>query len=58
MQQSKGVNVSKVLSELGAKVTVTGFLGRNNEEAFAANCSNRWAQLTVSSVLMAQLVST
>lgn len=30
----KGVNVAKVLSELGAKVTVTGFLGRNNEEAF------------------------
>lgn len=31
----KGVNVAKVLSELGAQVTVTGFLGRNNEELFS-----------------------
>ncbi|HGS4639989.1 TPA: 1-phosphofructokinase [Vibrio cholerae] len=30
----KGVNVAKVLSELGAQVTVTGFLGRNNQELF------------------------
>lgn len=30
----KGVNVAKVLSELGAEVTVTGFLGRDNEESF------------------------
>ena len=30
----KGVNVAKVLSDLGAKVTVTGFLGRDNEELF------------------------
>ena len=31
----KGVNVAKVLSELGAQVTVTGFLGRDNEELFS-----------------------
>ncbi|MGB5802616.1 MAG: 1-phosphofructokinase [Vibrio anguillarum] len=30
----KGVNVAKVLSDLGAKVTVTGFLGRDNQELF------------------------
>jgi len=30
----KGVNVAKVLSDLGAEVTVTGFLGRNNDELF------------------------
>lgn len=30
----KGVNVAKVLSELGAEVTVTGFLGKNNPELF------------------------
>ena len=30
----KGVNVAKVLSDLGADVTVTGFLGADNQEAF------------------------
>ncbi|PMJ89789.1 1-phosphofructokinase [Vibrio sp. 10N.261.55.A7] len=30
----KGVNVAKVLSELGAEVTVTGFLGSDNQELF------------------------
>ena len=30
----KGVNVAKVLSDLGAKVTVTGFLGADNQESF------------------------
>lgn len=30
----KGVNVAKVLSDLGAEVTVTGFLGRDNQELF------------------------
>ncbi|PMH43769.1 1-phosphofructokinase [Vibrio sp. 10N.286.49.B3] len=30
----KGVNVAKVLSDLGADVTVTGFLGKNNPELF------------------------
>ncbi|MEH6452963.1 MAG: 1-phosphofructokinase [Psychromonas sp.] len=30
----KGVNVAQVLSDLGAEVTVTGFLGKDNEEMF------------------------
>ncbi len=30
----KGVNVAKVLSDLGAEVTVTGFLGKDNQEMF------------------------
>jgi len=30
----KGVNVAQVLSDLGADVTVTGFLGRNNQDLF------------------------
>ncbi|MCE0495401.1 1-phosphofructokinase [Vibrio salinus] len=30
----KGVNVAKVLSDLGAEVTVTGFLGKDNQELF------------------------
>jgi len=30
----KGVNVAKVLAELGAEVTATGFLGVENEDAF------------------------
>ncbi|MCP4326454.1 MAG: 1-phosphofructokinase, partial [Alteromonadales bacterium] len=30
----KGVNVAKVLADLGAQVTVTGFLGRDNEQLF------------------------
>lgn len=30
----KGVNVAKVLSDLGANVTVTGFLGEDNQELF------------------------
>ena len=30
----KGVNVAKVLADLGAEVTVTGFLGRDNETPF------------------------
>ncbi|WP_260261887.1 1-phosphofructokinase [Vibrio intestinalis] len=30
----KGVNVAKVLSDLGAEVTVTGFLGQDNQEMF------------------------
>ncbi len=30
----KGVNVAKVLSDLGAEVTVTGFLGADNQQMF------------------------
>lgn len=32
----KGVNVAKVLSDLGAEVTVTGFLGRDNDALFCS----------------------
>jgi len=32
----KGINVAKVLAELGAEVTVTGFLGENNQASFVA----------------------
>ncbi len=32
----KGVNVAKVLSQLGASVTVTGLLGKSNEQAFVS----------------------
>lgn len=31
----KGVNVARVLSDLGAQVTVTGFLGDDNQDPFA-----------------------
>ncbi|WP_099608388.1 1-phosphofructokinase [Vibrio coralliilyticus] len=31
----KGVNVARVLSDLGAEVTVTGFLGKDNQEMFS-----------------------
>ncbi len=31
----KGVNVAKVLAELGAEVSVTGFLGDDNQDPFA-----------------------
>lgn len=31
----KGINVAKVLAELGAQVTVTGFLGDENQDPFA-----------------------
>ncbi|NLS13303.1 1-phosphofructokinase [Vibrio sp. SM6] len=34
MPAGKGVNVAKVLSDLGADVTVTGFLGQDNAELF------------------------
>lgn len=40
----KGVNVAKVLSDLGAEVTVTGFLGRDNEALFCTLFSEMNAQ--------------
>jgi len=40
----KGVNVAKVLSDLGAQVTVTGFLGRNNDAAFCQLFSDMGAE--------------
>ncbi|MEI6895926.1 MAG: 1-phosphofructokinase [Psychromonas sp.] len=30
----KGLNVAKVLAELGAEITVSGFLGKNNQDLF------------------------
>ena len=32
----KGINVAKVLAELGANVTVTGLLGENNQDSYVA----------------------
>lgn len=40
----KGVNVAKVLSDLGAKVTVTGFLGTDNQELFCQLFTEMGAQ--------------
>lgn len=37
----KGINVAKVLAELGAKVTVTGFLGAENADPFAQLFASR-----------------
>ncbi len=37
----KGINVAKVLAELGAKVTVTGFLGDENQGAFVSLFSQK-----------------
>jgi 1-phosphofructokinase len=40
----KGVNVAKVLADLGADVTVTGFLGRDNEALFCQHFKQMGAQ--------------
>ena len=40
----KGVNVAKVLSDLGADVTVTGFLGRDNDTLFCELFNNMKAE--------------
>ncbi|USD62607.1 1-phosphofructokinase [Vibrio sp. SCSIO 43140] len=40
----KGVNVAKVLSDLGADVTVTGFLGTDNQELFCQLFADMGAQ--------------
>lgn len=40
----KGVNVAKVLADLGADVTVTGFLGRDNEALFCQHFKEMGAQ--------------
>ncbi len=46
----KGINVAKVLSELGAQVTVTGLLGIDNQQAFvqlfdSLNVSDRFVRV-------------
>lgn len=42
----KGINVAKVLKDLGIDVTVGGFLGKDNQTVFSS-CSVNWASLTV-----------
>ncbi len=47
----KGVNVANVLSQLGTKVTVSGFLGRNNIQPFTSlfdqkNINNRFINIS------------
>ncbi|CAM3607694.1 1-phosphofructokinase [Vibrio aquimaris] len=37
----KGINVGRVLSDLGAQVTLTGFLGQNNSELFESMFKQR-----------------
>lgn len=44
----KGINVAKVLKDLGIDVTVGGFLGKDNQTAFSS-CSASWGSPTVSS---------
>lgn len=41
----KGINVAKVLKDLGIDVTVGGFLGKDNQTVFS-NCSANWVSLT------------
>ena len=45
----KGINVAKVLKDLGIDVTVGGFLGKDNQTAFSS-CSASWGSPTVSVV--------
>jgi len=57
----KGVNVAKVLSDLGAEVTVTGFLGKNNPELFhqlfeQIGVSNRFIEVEGSTRINVKLV--
>jgi len=40
----KGVNVAQVLCDLGAQVTVTGFLGEENQDSFVQAFSNMGAK--------------
>nr|VXZ82348.1 1-phosphofructokinase [Klebsiella pneumoniae] len=43
----KGINVAKVLKDLGIDVTVGGFTGKDNRTAFSS-CSASWGSPTVS----------
>jgi 1-phosphofructokinase len=43
----KGINVAKVLKDLGIDVTVGGFLGKTTRMAFSS-CSASWGSPTVS----------
>lgn len=42
----EGINVAKVLKDLGIDVTVGGFLGKDNQTVFSS-CSASWASPTV-----------
>ena len=46
----KGINVAKVLKDLGIDVTVGGFLGKDNGMV-SSSCSASWALPTVSEVV-------
>lgn len=53
----KGINVAKVLKDLGIDVTVGGFLGKDNQMV-SSSCSASWALPTVSVLFRAVPVST
>lgn len=57
----KGVNVARVLSDLGADVTVTGFLGADNQESFChlfeqINATDRFVRVEGSTRINVKLV--
>ncbi|MBA5763980.1 1-phosphofructokinase [Vibrio sp. 404] len=57
----KGVNVAKVLSDLGANVTVTGFLGEDNQALFCQlfndiNATDRFVRVKGSTRINVKLV--
>ncbi|MBD1577481.1 MULTISPECIES: 1-phosphofructokinase [Vibrio] len=59
----KGVNVAKVLSDLGANVTVTGFLGADNQQAFnqlfeQMSANDRFIRVAGSTRINVKLVDT
>ena len=53
----KGINVAKVLKDLGIDVTVGGFLAKTTRTV-SSNCSANWALLTASRLSRAVPVST
>lgn len=57
----KGVNVAQVLSDLGAEVTVTGFLGQDNQEMFCQlfetiNATDRFVRVNGATRINVKLV--
>lgn len=38
----KGINVAKVLADLGTNLTVTGFLGEEKSRGFCSSLSKKW----------------
>lgn len=53
----KGINVAKVLKDLGIDVTVGGFLGKDNQMVFSS-CSASWVSPTVFRLYRGVRVST